>query len=156
MKRNQGNSLVRALGAKPKRMNEPIIGRIWRDAGFKGKPPPVYERKQDEWGFQEGNKVFLRPNVAKGLRNFPVKPRNADAIATLLHEYQHMKQPRVFGGPRIEAAAEKRTIEQLPEVLRRMGYGSVKTPAPVYRNFIQALLARPGSRAFIDRGQFGK
>jgi len=161
---------------EPVRMSLPVLASAWRATGLPGKPPPVYMAKGKSlipgaagWQPLQNRKVFLNPETAKGLRTLPfASGRNRAALSTLLHEYAHVAQPRVFPRNRIEPGADLFSLNTQAKVERALhipakdsefGLGQDFQGKDAYLGYPQLvakLTQSPEWKRFILRSQFGK
>ena len=121
------------------------------------------------WQPLENRKVFLDPQTAKGLRTLPFSSgRNRAALSTLLHEYAHVAQPRVFPRNRIEPGADLFSLNNQARVERALhipakdsefGLGqdfAGKDSYLGYPELVAKLTRSPEWKRFVLRSQFGK
>ena len=155
-------------------MRAPILGQIWREIGGKGKPPPVFidrfmDNPKSDYGLQAlyDRRIWLAPKIAQQIRYAPLNPQAAkEGLKVLLHEYNHVKQPRAYPGPRVEPAAEARAHMDLDRIMDRLGAGALNAFAPgpnrpsvTYGPWMNRQNRKMGGanwERFIRKGQFGK
>jgi len=121
------------------------------------------------WQPLDNRKVFLDPQTAKGLRTLPFSSgRNRAALSTLLHEYAHVAQPRVFPRDRMEPGADLFSLNKQAQVERALHIPAKDTQFGLGQDFggqdgylgypgLVAKLSRdPAWKQFMLRSQFGK
>ena len=103
---------------KDRRIRDPWFGKVWKAAGLRGKPPPIYVSKNYAgvpaksanvagWQPNENRRIYLTPNILMGLRQTRQGKRyDLAALQVLLHEMAHVAQPTVLRNRVVEGGAE--------------------------------------------------